>query len=400
MPHRPRTPQFCLTQSGEGIIRLAMPIIETVEQLAEFLEQNEEWRRRIYSILVPRELARLPAEFDEFRAEVRREFDSVRTEMREGFARVDQEIENVRTEMREGFARVDQEIENVRTEMREGFARVDQEIENVRTEMREGFARVDQEIENVRTEMREGFARVDQEIENVRTEMREGFARVDQEIENVRTEMREGFARVDQEIENVRTEMREGFARVDQEIENVRTEMREGFARVDQEIENVRTEMRGGYERLERKIQKNTDDIAELKGISLEQQYRNRARALFGKYIRNLTVIDWTDLEEQLEAVAPLTEKEREELSIVDLLARGRRKADGQELVLVIEISWTLAQSDVERAVRRAEILTRRGIAAVAAVAGREIDDETREAAQTAGCAVVMDGRFEGDQPL
>ena len=281
MPHRPRTPQFCLTQSGEGIIRLAMPIIETVEQLAEFLEQNEEWRRRIYSILVPRELARLPAEFDEFRAEVRREFDSVRTEMREGFARVDQEI-----------------------------------------------------------------------------------------------------------------------ARVDRKIEDVRTEMREGFARVDQEIENVRTEMRGGYERLERKIQKNTDDIAELKGISLEQQYRNRARALFGKYIRNLTVIDWTDLEEQLEAVAPLTEKEREELSIVDLLARGRRKADGQELVLVIEISWTLAQSDVERAVRRAEILTRRGIAAVAAVAGREIDDETREAAQTAGCAVVMDGRFEGDQPL
>ena len=299
MPHRPRTPQFCLTQSGEGIIRLAMPIIETVEQLAEFLEQNEEWRRRIYSILVPRELARLPAEFDEFRAEVRREFDSVRTEIREGFARVDQEI-----------------------------------------------------------------------------------------------------ARVDRKIEDVRTEMREGFARVDQEIENVRTEMREGFARVDQEIENVRTEMRGGYERLERKIQKNTDDIAELKGISLEQQYRNRARALFGKYIRNLTVIDWTDLEEQLEAVAPLTEKEREELSIVDLLARGRRKADGQELVLVIEISWTLAQSDVERAVRRAEILTRRGIAAVAAVAGREIDDETREAAQTAGCAVVMDGRFEGDQPL
>ena len=281
MPHRPRTPQFCLTQSGEGIIRLAMPIIETIEQLAEFLEQNEEWRRRIYSILVPRELARLPAEFDEFRAEVRREFDSVRTEMREGFARVDQEI-----------------------------------------------------------------------------------------------------------------------ARVDRKIEDVRTEMREGFARVDQEIENVRTEMRGGYERLERKIQKNTDDIAELKGISLEQQYRNRARALFGKYIRNLTVIDWTDLEEQLEAVAPLTEKEREELSIVDLLARGRRKADGQELVLVIEISWTLAQSDVERAVRRAEILTRRGIAAVAAVAGREIDDETREAAQTAGCAVVMDGRFEGDQPL
>jgi molecular chaperone GrpE (heat shock protein) len=58
-----------------------MPIIETVEQLADFLEQNEEWRRRIFSILVPRELARLPAEFEEFRAEVRREFDAIRQEM-------------------------------------------------------------------------------------------------------------------------------------------------------------------------------------------------------------------------------------------------------------------------------------------------------------------------------
>jgi hypothetical protein len=144
----------------------------------------------------------------------------------------------------------------------------------------------------------------------------------------------------------------------------------------------------------------NTDAIVDLKVISLEQYYRNRARALFGRYLRDVRVIDWVDLEDSLEAVAPLTEKEREELSVVDLFAQGRRKTDGQETVLVIEISWTLASSDVERAVQRAEILIRRGIAAVAAVAGREIDDGTREAARLAGCAIVMDGRFEVDQPL
>ena len=226
-----------------------MPIIETVEQLAEFLEQNEEWRRRIYSILVPRELARLPAEFDEFRTEVRREFESVRTEMREGF-------------------------------------------------------------------------------------------------------------------------------------------------------EQLRAEMRENSERMERKIQRNTDDIAELKGISLEQYYRNRARALFGRYFRDVSVIDWVDLEDQLDAVAPLTEKEREELSVVDLLARGRRKTDGQETVLVIEVSWRIAPNDVERVARRAEILGQRGISATPVVAGREIDDASREAARTANCALVMDGRFELDQPL
>lgn len=237
-----------------------MPIIETVEHLADFLEQNEEWRRRIYSILVPRELARLPAEFDEFRAETRREFDCVRAEMREGF-------------------------------------------------------------------------------------------------------------------------------------EQLRAEIRAGD-------EQIRAEMRENSERVEQKIQKNTDAIAELKGISLDQYYRNRARALFGRYFRDVRVIDWIDLEELLEAVAPLTEKEREELSVVDLLVRGRRKTDGQEVVLVIGISWVIAPNDVERAVQRAKILSQRGIVATPVVAGREIDDEAREAARMAGCALVMDGRFEVDQPL
>jgi len=124
------------------------------------------------------------------------------------------------------------------------------------------------------------------------------------------------------------------------------------------------------------------------------------ARALFGRYFRDVSVIDWVDLEDQLDAVAPLTEKEREELSVVDLLARGRRKTDGQETVLVIEVSWRIAPNDVERVARRAEILGQRGISATPVVAGREIDDASREAARTANCALVMDGRFEVDQPL
>jgi len=143
-----------------------------------------------------------------------------------------------------------------------------------------------------------------------------------------------------------------------------------------------------------------TDAIFDLKVISLDQYYRNKARALFGRYFRDVRVIDWIDLEEPLEAVAPLTEREREELSVVDLLARGRRKTDGQEVVLVIEVSWVIVRNDVERAVQRAKILSQRGVVATPVVAGREIDDEAREAARTASCALVMDGRFEVDQPL
>jgi len=297
-----------------------MPIIETVEQLADFLEQNEEWRRRIFSILVPRELARLPAEFEEFRAETRREFDAIRQEMRSGFARVD-----------------------------------------------ERFARVD-----------ERFAQVDREFVSVRQEMREGFARVD-----------ERFARVD-----------ERFAQVDREFVSVRQEMREGF-------EAVRREMREGYAELAQRIQRNTDDIAELKGKSLEREYRDKARSIFGRYLRSVAVIDWIDLEDPLEAVAPLSDAERTELSVVDLLVRGRRRTDGQDIVLVIqdivlviEVSWTITRYDVERAVRRAEILRQRGFTTTPTVAGSEISQEVQLAAQQAGCAVALNGRYEFDLPF
>jgi uncharacterized membrane-anchored protein YhcB (DUF1043 family) len=262
------------SEARSGTIHSATPIIETVEQLADFLERNEEWRRRIFSILVPREQARLPAEFEEFRAETRREFDAVRQEMREGFARVD-----------------------------------------------------------------------------------------------------------------------ERFAQVDREIESLRAEMREGF-------EQLRAEMREGYAELAQKIQRNTDDIAELKGKSLEREYRDKARSIFGRYFCSVAVIDWIDLEDPLETVTPLSDAERTELSVVDLLVRGRRRTDGQETVLVIEVSWTLTRSDVERAVRRAELFRQRGCTATPTVAGSEISPEVQLVAQQAGCAVVLDGRYELDQPF
>jgi len=287
-------------------MRLAMPIIETVEQLADFLEQNQEWRRRIFSILVPRELARLPAEFEEFRWQTRREFDAMRQEMRSGFARVDEQ-----------------------------------------------------------------FARDD-----------ERFAQVDREFESVRQEMRERFARVDEQ-----------FTQVDREFESVRQEMREGF-------EAVLREMREMYAELAQRIQRNTDDIAELKGKSLEREYRDKARSIFGRYFRSVAVIDWIDLEDQLEAIAPLSDAERTELSVVDLLVRGRRRTDGQDTVLVIEVSWTITRYDVERAVRRAEIFRQRGFTATPTVAGSEISEEVQLVAQQAGCAVVLDGRYAFDPPF
>lgn len=234
-----------------------MPIIETVEQLAEFLEQNDDWRRRLFAILVPRSLQRMPDDLDEFREETRNEFASVRAEMRQGFARVDREFEDVRAEMRQGF------------------------------------------------------------------------------------------------------------------------------------------------ERVEGKVKKNSDDIGDIKGVTLEIKTRHHARSRFGVYLKSVKVLDLPDLEDELEEIHPLSDAERKELSNVDLLVRGLRRGDRRDLILVAEISWVVDASDVERAVRRAQIIAQRGLMAVpVAVAGGEITPEARALAQANKCVLLIDGQFENDSIL
>ncbi|GIV04628.1 MAG: hypothetical protein KatS3mg016_0203 [Fimbriimonadales bacterium] len=281
-----------------------MPIIETVEQLAEFLEQNDEWRRKLFAILVPRSLQRMPEDMNEFREETRAEFKAVRQEMREGFERVDRE-------------------------------------------------------------------------------MREGFERVDRE-------MREGFERVDRE-------MREGFERVDREFDKVRQEMREGFERVDREFDKVRQEMREGFERQGAQIKKNTDDIAELKGLSLETKFRNQAGSWFSMYLKKVRVVLLTDLEELLPEGQTFTEQEVQSLSNTDLFLFGVDKRDGRQCVYVVEVSWVVDVGDVERAVQRAQIVAQHGLPAAAVAAGRELTEGARERAQQLGCGLWINGQFQAE---
>ncbi|GIV09025.1 MAG: hypothetical protein KatS3mg019_1116 [Fimbriimonadales bacterium] len=250
-----------------------MPIIDTVEQLAEFLEQNDEWRRRLFAILVPRSLQRMPEELNEFREETRAEFKAVRQEMREGFERVDREFEKVRQEMHERFERVERE-------------------------------------------------------------------------------------------------------------------MREGFERVERE-------MREGFERQGAQIKRNTDDIAELKGLSLEEKFRNQARSWFSRYLKKVRIIAATDVEEMLPEDQPLTEQESEALSNTDLLVFGIDKRDGRECIYAVEVSWVVDSNDVARAVQRARILAQHGLPAAAVAAGREITEGAREQASQLGCGLWINGRFE-----
>jgi DNA repair exonuclease SbcCD ATPase subunit len=183
----------------------------------------------------------------------------------------------------------------------------------------------------------------------------------------------EAFARFQARVE-------ERFTQVDQEIANVRAEMREGFARVDEQFAEVRAEQ----QRQAAEQRRQANDIAKLKGFVLELIFDRRAPAVFGRYWRRVKVVPATEICELAESIQPLTPEEEESLYRADAYVMGVRKSDGREIIGVVEVSWMVDIGDVERAQRRAEVLTQARAACCAHRGGRR-GDPNRRASRPAG---------------
>ena len=136
-------------------------------------------------------------------------------------------------------------------------------------------------------------------------------------------------------------------------------------------------------------------DVADLKGDSLERRYRERAPAYFGGLIRRARALTTEDLDELLEPAVDrghLSEDEAKEVLHSDVVVRGRRREDDSEVYLVVEVSSGVGPGDVERAARRAEILSRSGVAALAVVAGERITADASRRAREMHVRQVTDG--------
>jgi hypothetical protein len=148
--------------------------------------------------------------------------------------------------------------------------------------------------------------------------------------------------------------------------------------------------------RTERQIVRLQDDVGELKGIVLEQRYRNRAFAYFSRLVRRMHTVTDDELVTLLEeAVARgvLSEDGMDEIARADVVVRGQRRESPDEVYLVVEVSWGVGPGDVERAVRRAALLGQTGLHTMPVVAGERITDEAAELARAMRVWQVLDGR-------
>ena len=143
------------------------------------------------------------------------------------------------------------------------------------------------------------------------------------------------------------------------------------------------------YKRLE-------DRVGRLIGRSLEQEYREKAAAYFGRLLRRTRVVAREALDEMLED--SLSAEELNEVLLLDLVVRGqpRLRPEIPEVWLAVEVSAVVDREDVERAQRRAALLRQAGHRAVPVVAGERLAEGVEEEAGAALAVVLQNGRVGG----
>ena len=220
-------------------------------------------------------------------------------------------------------------------------------------------------------------------------------ARVDsltRRVDSLAAQMEALTSRVDsltQRVDSLTAQMEVLTARVNsltQRVDSLAAQMEALTARVDSLTEaQVKTE---------ETLRRLGIDVAELKGDSLERKYREKAPAYFGPLLRrakSLSADELWDIVDRGIEEGVLTSEEAREVLDTDIVVRGRRWKDGKEEFLVVEVSWGVGVTDVERAVRRAELLRRLGLEVRAAVAGRGITSEAEGLAAEKGVERVID---------
>jgi hypothetical protein len=168
------------------------------------------------------------------------------------------------------------------------------------------------------------------------------------------------------------------------------------LAEAQQRTEQRVGELAEAQRRTEQRIGRLQDDMGDLKGIMLEGRYYRRASSYFSRLVRRSQVISSNELAALLaEAVARgvLSEEGADEIGWADVVVRGQRREDGTDLYLVVEVSWEVGTSDVERVVRRAALLAQTGIQTLPVVAGDHIIDEAAELCRAMRVWQVLDGR-------
>jgi chromosome segregation ATPase len=414
--------------------------VEDLRDLAELLRAHPEWREPLWALLASEEVRRMPADLAATREAMERGFRRAarlilalyraqRRQARETDARFAEMAEAIRrlgetfTVHRQEFVAHQAQTQAQLTELNAAVRNLTEVVHNLIETVRnlaESFITHRQEFSSYQAQTNAGFAELIAEVRALaeaqhshyeafiahRQEFLQQRAETDRrfaELAEAQRRTEESLRRLSEAFEAHRQEFLEHRAETDRRFAELaeaqrRTEeslqrLSEAFTAHREETDRRFAELAEAQRRTEESLQRLSeafivhrrvvaDDMSVLKKESLERRYRERAAAYFGgpdfHKVRALTFDELMEALGKALKARSITREEYEEARRVDGVIRGRRRQRSMHLAL--EVSWIIDRGDVERAVRRAEILRKALGETWPAVAGREITEGAREA--------------------
>ena len=219
-------------------------------------------------------------------------------------------------------------------------------------------------------------------------ELKTGQARLEGDVSELKSdvaELKAGQARLEGDV----AELKAGHARLEGDV----SELKAGQARLEGDF----SELKVGQGRLE-------GAVGNLRGAAYEQKVANNVATIVSRPlgIRRVRLVKghgatdtmtFHDLMDDAEDRGIITGQERVEAGSADLVIRGERHPDQSTIYVALEISVTAADSDINRAADRSDLLRRAtGQESASAIVSAHIDADRQLLAEQMNVTLISFG--------
>jgi hypothetical protein len=135
-------------------------------------------------------------------------------------------------------------------------------------------------------------------------------------------------------------------------------------------------------------------DVCSLKGEWLEAEVKKHVHSFFSEHLSSVKLVGQKRINKALSLAMEkgiISKEEREDVCRLDLVVEGTLLSTEEPVFVAVEVSYTICKTDVQRAVRRAEILKKAMDRKVLpAVVGYRISKPAQKLITKEGCLKVL----------
>jgi hypothetical protein len=254
-------------------------------------------------------------------------------------------------------------------ELAEFRQRMEAELGEFRQRVEAELAELRRYVDTRFAELAEIQRRSEAELGEFRQRMEAELAELRRYVDTRFAELAEAQRRIEVELAELRRYVDTRFAELAEAQQRIEVELAELRRRTDERF----AQLAESQLRIQEQLLGIKDELADVRGRQLELEYRIKAAAFFGGWLRKPAVVEISDIWDQLEE--HLDEIDMRRLTAVDLIVRGQlpKKRGGGEVWLAVEVSNVVDLNDVERAIERAALLRRAGLPAIPVVGGKRL---------------------------